>query len=73
MHGNNLKNKELDILFCQVERVPVTQSYQSLMMINISQSSEEVPRAKQALQKLHKNSKCTLGFLTVFDFSFSFN
>ena len=34
MHGTNLENKALYALFCQVEEQPVSQSYQSFMMIN---------------------------------------
>lgn len=36
MYGNSLENKDLCTFFSLVEVSPVTQSYQSLMMINIS-------------------------------------
>ncbi len=35
MHENNLENKDLRILFLQVEIFPVPQSYQSIMMTNM--------------------------------------
>lgn len=46
MDGTNLENKHLYALFCRVEVSSVTHSHQSFI-IRSSQSSEEMPGAKQ--------------------------